>query len=1050
MRKIVLIIILLNVFSMALYAQEITISGTIKDELGADVSGASITTIPSSKVVGVTSSAGTFNVKIPQGTRSLRISHVNYNVANVSIVAGKTTYAIVLTENSQEIEETVVVGYVARKKESLTGSAVVIKADEIKDAPAANFTDLLQGRVPGLNVQLTTGTPGVRGSMSIRGLNSANISGAGQDAYMTNTSPLFVIDGVPVDEGNSFEYGFQTQGPGISPISMIPVEDIEDLTILKDAQATALYGAKGAYGVILVTTKRGNSKIPIVSWNSKYFANTIPSLRTVMGGKDERRMRVWQILANDSTLSAGQHLINETPMLADSLNPYYNNATNWQSYFYGNTLNMQQGLMISGGNQSFNYKIAPGYYKENGIIQNTGFTRYTMNTNMQYRPSDKFLMSAFMNVNMVRNSMGSGNAYQQSGVASGSNTTSLLPAPSIYSGSYEALSATNVVNDNKSGMANTQVQLEYEFIRGLRASTTLNYTYNIANQDRFTPEILNSGESLLYVYNDRRNKIYTRNMLQYNKSFGNEKHLINAYVFNEAEVIKYRAEVMELIGTGSDAIQSALSYNTRRTLGGVLNNLSDFRSAGYAGQLVYQYDSKYIAEFSYRFDGSSNRGSAGLWSQNPSVGARWNFDREEFVSSLGWLTTGNIRASWGRNIVPVGTIYDAYGKYVMDNMTYNSQSTVSIDLNSLPNINLQPIVTTQLNLGLELGFFENRLTVNYENYYKQVDKDLVEIALANINAFSKLKTNEQSLVNRGHELSIFYRPDFRNSDWKATFYANGSLNKDFLTDLAGDIRQELKETNDGTYSYMILKRLGRNALSNVLYHYQGVYQNDADVPVNPATGLRYRASNNLGEDYFFRAGDPIFTDLNGDYVLDGNDLVVAGNSQPQFTGGFGATVQYKGWTFQPSFTMTLKRDIINTALADRFRNYYNPSQSSALVPIDDYDYQSPTNTNATYPNPFDFRRASIIDGYRYNSTLFQEDGSYLKFNSATLSYNFKRENIQRLYGITGLRLYLTAYNIYTFSKYSGPDPELVTALGYDSSKGYPRARSFTFGLDVQF
>lgn len=1049
MKRIFLVFILLNIFVVGLYAQDRSVSGSVKDEYGSNVSGATIIALPSSRSLGITSEAGTFNIKLPQGTKSLNFRHMNYNAVTVNIVDNKSVYNVEMVENRQEIE-TVTVGYVARKKESLTGSAVVIKADDIKDAPAANFTDLLQGRVPGLNVQLNTGTPGVRGSMSIRGLNSANISGAGQDAYLSNTSPLFVIDGVPVDEGNNFEYGFQTQGPGISPISMIPVEDIEDITVLKDAQATALYGAKGAYGVILVTTKRGNSKIPIVSWNSKYFANTIPVLRNVLGGVDERRMRTWQILANDTTYTAAQDLINETPMLADSLNAYYNNSTNWQSYFYANTLNLQQGLTISGGDQSFNYKISPGYYKENGIIQNTGFTRYTMNTNMQYRPTDRFVMSAYMNVNMVRNSMGSGNAYQQSGVASGVNTTSLLPSPSIYSGSYEALSATNVVNDNKTGMANTQVQLEYEVLKGLRAVSTLNYSYNIANQDRFTPEILNSGESLLYVFNDRRNKIYTRNMLQYTKAFGDEKHLINAYAFNEAEVSRYRAEVTQLVGTGSDDIQSGLSYNTRRTLGGVLNNLSDFRSAGYAGQLMYQYDSRYIAEFSYRFDGSSNRGSAGLWSQNPSVGARWNFDREEFTSNLDWLSTGNFRATWGRNIVPTGTIYDAYGRYVMDSDTYNSQPTVSIDLRSLPNVNLQPIVTTQLNLGLELGFWNNRLTVNYENYYKQVDKDLVEIDLANINAFSKLKVNEQSLVNMGHEISVFYRPDFKNTDWRATLYVNGAFNKDYLTDLAGDMRQELKSTSDGMYSYMILKRLGRNALSNVLYHYQGVYQRDEDVPVNPATGLRYRASNNLGEDYFFRAGDPIFTDLNGDYVLDENDLVVAGNSQPRFTGGLGATIQYKGWTFQPNFTLTLKRDIINTALADRFRNYYNPVSSSALVPIDEYAYYGSSHNSVIYPNPFDFRRANIIDAYRYNSTLFQEDGSYLKFNSATLSYNFTREKIQRMFGITGLRLYLTAYNVYTFSKYSGPDPELVTALGYDSSKGYPRARSFTFGLDVQF
>src|SRR5690606_17715663 len=218
---------------------------------------------------------------------------------------------------------------------------------------------------------------------------------------------------------------------------------------------------------------------------------------------------------------------------------------------------------------------------------------------------------------------------------------------------------------------------------------------------------------------------------------------INVYIFNETEMSKFRAEATELVGTGSDRIQSGLSYNTRQTLGGVLNNLNNFRSIGYAGQFSYQYDSKYITEFSYRIDGSSNRGSAGLWSYSPSVGLRWNFVNEEFASNWDWLSTGNIRASWGRTTVPVGTIYDAYGRYVMDSGTYNSKPTVSTDLEFLPNVDLQPIVTTQWNTAVELGFWNERLSIIYENYYKQVDKDLVQMELANINAFQKLKTNEQ-------------------------------------------------------------------------------------------------------------------------------------------------------------------------------------------------------------------------------------------------------------------------------------------------------------------
>src|SRR5690606_36924082 len=239
MKRVFLVFILLNICFVQLFAQDRTVTGSIKDESGAVVAGATIIAIPSGRQLGLSNDNGLFSVTAPAGTTSLRVNHMNYEQATFSLTANKTSYTVTLKEKITEIE-TVTVGYVARKKESLTGSAVVIKGDAIRDAPAANFADLLQGRVAGLNVQLNTGTPGVRGSMSLRGLNSANVSGSGVDAYMTNTSPLFVIDGVPIDEGNTFEYGFQTQGPGINPISMIPTEDIEDITILKDAQATAL------------------------------------------------------------------------------------------------------------------------------------------------------------------------------------------------------------------------------------------------------------------------------------------------------------------------------------------------------------------------------------------------------------------------------------------------------------------------------------------------------------------------------------------------------------------------------------------------------------------------------------------------------------------------------------------------------------------------------------------------------------------------------------------------------------------------------------------
>src|SRR5690606_34660598 len=199
------------------------------------------------------------------------------------------------------------------------------------DVPTGDIMSLLQGKVAGLNIQNNVGSPGMRGSVVIRGISNINVTGSGDNAFLTPTAPLFVIDGVPLDENNNFEYGFDQAGPGISPLSLIPTEDVENIEVLKDGQATSLYGSRGAYGVILITTKRGKSKVPIIQYTTNFFMSTPPKLRNVIGGKDERLIRINQIMRNDTSYYNALDLVNRTTFLSDSLNPYYNNSTDWQS-----------------------------------------------------------------------------------------------------------------------------------------------------------------------------------------------------------------------------------------------------------------------------------------------------------------------------------------------------------------------------------------------------------------------------------------------------------------------------------------------------------------------------------------------------------------------------------------------------------------------------------------------------------------------------------------------------------------------------------------------
>lgn len=1047
--------ILLTIFLLTsnyLLAQE-TFTGVVKDK-DRPLQGVSIMNVTNQQALGATDHNGSFSVSVKPNT-VLIFKLLGYKDYRLTVKSG-STYTVQMQVDDQVIEETVVVGYQNRKKESLTGSVVVISGKELQDVPAASFTDLLQGKVAGLNIQLNNGTPGMRGSMAIRGVSNVNVVGSGDNAFLTPTSPLFVIDGMPLDENTGYEYGFQSAAPGISPLSLIPVEDIESVVVMKDAQATALYGSRGAYGVILVTTKRGNSNVPIVQYTSQVFFNTIPKLRDVVGGVFERRLRVNQILQYDSTWVAGMKRVNDTPFLSDSLNAYYNNSTNWQDFFYRNTINHSQNVNISGGNQQFNYKLNGGFYQEKGIIENTGFNRYTLQMNMQYRPSTKFMLSGNINTRMGQNSTGSGNALMQSGVGRAANTSSLLPSPSFSSSSNAAMAALVVEDDNKTANIVNQVELQYQPIEGLTATTTLNYTYDFSTKDRYLPEALNANSSEIFSQNDRRNKLQNRTMISYSKTF-KEKHNLLAYGFTEVEFNTFRADAQRLRGTPSDQITVGLGYDTRFTRGGTLNNISDLRLLSYAGAVNYNFDSRYIAEFTYRVDGSSVTGNLDPWSHNPSIGLRWNFKEESFMQDIDWLSYGWIRGSWGKNVVPGGNIYDVYGRYTSGG-SYNNQPSTELGMKTAPNINLLPTKTTQLSGALELGFWNSQIQFVYENYYKQTDQQLRTKEIANHNVFEKVMTNETAMVNMGHEFMLSYNPKPKNEDWSFNISANGAINKDYLTALPDGVRQFIEDDPNVT-NLSTLFRLGINSRTNVLMHYKGVYQSDDDVPVNPITGLRYRAGKAINDESFFRAGDPIWTDINGDYILDENDMVFVGNSLPIFTGGVSSFLRYKGWSLNTQFVLSLKRDVLNNALADRFRNYADPDNANgykdgnnpgALVPLDGYDVWRMAGDDAYYPNPFDFTRNRFYDPYRYNQTLFMEDGSYVKFQTATLSYNFDKDRFVRRLGISSLRVYFSANNIYTFSKYSGPDPEMVSSVGRDSSGGYPTSRTYTLGLNVQF
>ncbi|NIG54178.1 SusC/RagA family TonB-linked outer membrane protein [Chitinophaga sp. Cy-1792] len=999
------------------------------------------------KGVATTGADGSFTATVPEGAE-LTFQSMGYNPIIVKAKPGELM-RVYLTVKENKLNEQVVIGYQKKSRETVTGSTVLISGKELQSTPVANVMELLQGKVAGLNIQNNTGAPGYAGTIQSRGLSTMSISGSGDNAFLTPTSPLFVIDGIPLDPNSNYEYGFNQAGPGLNPLSLIPQEDIESVQVLKDAQATALYGSRGAYGVILVTTKRGKSSVPIVSYTGNFFVSIPPTLRKVIGGNAERYSRIQQILNYTDSINYAKELINSTPFLSDSLNPYYNNSTDWQGLFYKYTYNQTHNITVSGGDDRFNYKVNLGYYGEKGILKNTNFNRYNLNMNMQYRPTQRLKVGAGIMTAMGQNSKGSGNGITQSDVGKAGNQSSLLPPPAFYSASANAVAALRNDNLNKTANIMTMMDVDYEVVPGLHATTNFSYTYTGETEDNFLPAAINKNYDQITAYNGRKTALYSRTALSYFKTW-NKVHNMSVNVFNELSRNTAQSSQYRITGTASDDLKGPLGSSPQYMLGGVIGTPSDQRTAAFAVSASYNYNTKYLLDLGYRLDASSNLGRKTPYSNNPNIGLRWNFSKENFLKEKTWLDYAALRFTWGRNVTPKGTIFDAYGIYDDRNGgRYNDKPMSGIDYSQLPNNDLKPTISTQYNIGTDWGFWNGKLNIMMDAYVKYVDNDLMELKLPTSSGFAKVNSNDAGLMDVGFEWDFTYRPLPKTSKWNWTLSLNGAINKDYCTRLPNGAREAMHY--DSTNKQNILYRVGRNALTNVLLNTRGAYATTGDVPVDPASGNPLVVLNYGGDQYVVvRQGDPIWTDVNGDYVIDNRDVIYAGSSQPLITGGFSSYLSYGAWSLNISGSYTLIRSILNNAVQARFDGYSDPTASNvALVPLSDYNYWKKTGDKATYPNPYDYARYGNIRPYRVDQTLFEEDGSYVKFQSITLAYTIPRDKTIR-WGVTSCRSYVTVSNPVILTRYSGPNPEAVTALGRDQKDGYPVRKTITIGLNVQF
>ncbi|RZK76652.1 MAG: SusC/RagA family TonB-linked outer membrane protein, partial [Pedobacter sp.] len=568
-------IILLSIFFSCIFlckdlmaqAKKVTVRGTVTDAASNEpMVGAYISTGVPLKVIGDVKANGSYSVTVDEGA-TLQFSYVSYDSQVIKLkVGGPTVINIRLKETQNNLQGDVVIrGYVKRTRETTTGASYIVSGKEVQDNPVGNVEQLLQGKVAGLNIQNNTGAPGMRGSTNIRGLSTISVTGTGESAYLQPTSPLYVIDGVPMDADKASEFGFDQQGPGVSPLSLIPQEDIASIEVLKDATATALYGSRGAYGVILIQTIRGKSEIPQVRYTSQYYVSTVPKLRETYGGSSERDFKISQIERYGQF--SDKYNISNTPFLSDSLNAFYNNSTDWQDIFYSNQFNTTHNVNLDGGDPVFNYKTNIGYFSQNGIIANTGFERYSLSMNMEFKPSNRLRFFGQVRGSIAPVKSGSGTGVLQRVVAGSAGRSSLLPGPSFLLATSDVLTTLQIRESAGPRNINAQMEASYEILPGMQATTTVNYDYITETSDRFLPAAANNQFASVTNFSSYASTLYSRNNVSYVKTL-NESHNLFVNLFSEIYVRNNQEEMVSLQRLPNDQFEGPLGYDGYFSRGG--------------------------------------------------------------------------------------------------------------------------------------------------------------------------------------------------------------------------------------------------------------------------------------------------------------------------------------------------------------------------------------------------------------------------------------------------------------------------------------------------
>ena len=1064
MKKGILFWLLLMMCSMHVSAQQQIKGHVIDGTLNEPLIGASIQ-VPGTAVGTVADLEGNFAFTLPEGKILIQVSMIGYKTQVVN-VKGKTEVEVTLYEDAEVMEEVVVIGYGTMKKRDLSGSVSQIKSEDLKAGGSADVAHGLQGKIAGVDVKQSDGSPGAGVSITVRGANS----------FTTSSQPLYIVDGVP--------YGTDPNGtPGsdansgnnqqTSPLSMINPNDIEKIEVLKDASATAIYGSRGANGVVIITTRKGEVGKPKIevntSWSIQHIGKRVKMLdpynyalyqneaaansRYYENGTNRYPyIGEWQYPYTGGEFVYSQGKYNPSP--EDFLNPgirtdEYGNideviGADWQDEIYQTGFNQDYSVSVSGGSEQGYYAFSGGYTDQKGIIKNTGYTRYNLGMNISRH------ITNWLEVGTSQYFTNAVTDFQRTNSENTGIIRSALIFPPTYGPhtqteqldelNWLAANPTNYVNGAKDQLKQiswfSSSYLEAHILSWLKFRQNLGLGYNDGHRGTYYDRHTQEGKS---PNNGKAGKASSIWKSLTSESILTADYTYGVHKFNVVAGITFEKGIGESESMTSTNFPNDLTKDANMSLALDKATISSSETKqtleSFLGRINYTLADKYLLTASVRSDGSSSFAQDNKWATFFSGALAWRAIDEMFIQNLHLFSNLKFRVSFGQTGNQAIGAYRTLTVLQAANYPYNgslSSGVSMIDWRGPTNKNLKWETTDQFNAGIDMGFFGNRLQITADYYHKKTRDLLQNVTIPSSSGFSQQLVNSGNVVNQGIEVSLT-ADIVRSKSFNWSLNANFALNRNKINGLEGDqYATSLWSKADQVF-------LQRNGYAiGTLYGYveDGFYDNVGEVRSNATyAGL----SDTEAMRY---VGEIKYRDLNGDGQITEDDRTIIGDTNPDFTYGITNSLSWKNLSLNFMIQGSQGNDIFNYNLTDiTMSNIGN-------VTVDAYNGRW-TETNAATAS---WPKASA--GYTRSwliSNRHIEDGSYLKMKYLTLAYDWNKPTKF----IGKIRFSLTANNVFTITKYSWFDPDVnaggsnASCPGVDSYS-YPSARSFTFGLNFVF